>query len=145
MKNELCLFKIKGTPFTIVAESEDDAKFKWNRKDIQLGSNAFYKVDSVEKIEKVPTVFNVDKEIYNDETFSGYASELLEEFCLSLKEPYVRDCDPNNPDDIEGADFMYTTKGMKLVERLISRLHKVGNNAYPDGDLNISSMAYSED
>jgi len=139
------LYKIKETPFTMVAESKEQALQKYIARDLELGKNAFYEISSIDSIEKLYTPFNVKKEIYNDHTFSGYASEALESFCYSLKEPYIRECDPNNPDDIEGADFMYTSKGMALVERFISRMYKVGINEYENGDIDVQSMAFYEE
>lgn len=152
MKTKLKLFRIEGEPYTKAALSIEDAREKWEARNKELRENTVYvtgfQYDPTNIIEQ-PTPFNPKKDIYDDQTFSEYCCEYMEAFCETLigDDRYTRKVDPNNEDEdyIEGAEFMYTSRGQKLIERLISRCYEIGDHYWPEGDISIYSDMYRED
>jgi len=72
-------------------------------------------------------------------------NEIYESFLesCSFENGLIRNVEEGDCVD-ESFHFMYTQRGMRLVEALQRRLHKIWNKCFPDEELELSSHLYQE-
>lgn len=89
--------------------------------------------------------FNSNKEINDIDDFNEYASELWESFLTSFtkENKLIRDVDEDDMVD-EGIDFIYTTRGTRLADRMRDRLATIGEAHFPNDWIEIESNYYIE-
>ena len=89
--------------------------------------------------------FNSNKGINEDEDFNDYAEDVFEGFLstFTVDNGLIRIATENDEvgDEIE---FLYTTKGARLAERMQDRLINLGCRYFPDGNIRVESHLYQE-
>lgn len=88
-------------------------------------------------------VEEIKEYVKDDEEYSEYASEIMDEYCdeLAKEEGMTR---PTTEDDPEEYSEMWTTKASRLIEREIQHYYVIGIKHWPDGDIEIKPMQYRE-
>jgi hypothetical protein len=89
--------------------------------------------------------FNSKKQIADVDDFNEYASQIFEEYLKTFTKEngLIKDVTEDDYVDDE-CQFLYTQKGMRLVDRMKDRLVKVGNHHYPNEDIEIETYMYRE-
>ncbi len=87
------------------------------------------------------------RHIQDASDFEDEALEILESFITELIEeggwtrPLEED-DGFDPDEV-GDDFVvYTDKAQRLIDKLISRLYKIGNKHFPNEEIHLETSMY---
>lgn len=81
--------------------------------------------------------------IKNPSEFEDVCDDILNEFMdsLTLDSPYIREVDEQDMEEWDMDEctlsFIFTTKGMRLMERYISRLQKLGERLYPEDNIEV--------
>lgn len=90
--------------------------------------------------------FKPDKEIKDIVDYNEYASQIFEEYLKTFTKEnrLIRDVDPDNDNVDDDCLFMYTQKGMKLIDRMMARLIKVGEAHFTDESIEIKTYMYRE-
>lgn len=90
-------------------------------------------------------IISKKRKIENEKSFNDEASDVFHRFLESLteKDGFKR---PVREDDLadEGWEFIYTEKGMRIIERMKYRLRKVGMAHFPNIDIQLDSYLYQE-
>lgn len=83
--------------------------------------------------------------IETDDDFNMVVEDMFTEFLkdLSKKDWATRPIEDDDSCD-NGIEYVYTTRAMRLIDRYKSRMCKVGNAHFPDGDIECESYMYVE-
>lgn len=86
--------------------------------------------------------------ITDAQSYSDVCSDMFDEFLETFTEEQglIRPVDDDDREefDCENIQFIYTTKGMRLLEKYLDRVHTVGAKYFDPLDFNISSHRYRE-
>lgn len=90
--------------------------------------------------------FNPKKNIEDADDYIGWANDIFDTFLQTFNKENGLIRDPTEDDwvDHEICDFVYTNKGMRLAEKMNRLLIDVGENHFPNDDIEIESSFYIE-
>lgn len=90
--------------------------------------------------------FNKYKQIETADDYQEYAIFMFEEFLETFTRENGLIRDVREDDNVsESTVFLYTTRGNKLADRMKTRLERVGEEHFPEDDIEISTYLYIED
>ena len=91
--------------------------------------------------------FNPNKNIEDADDYIGWANDIFEFFLSKFNKEngLIRDVTEDDFVDHEKFDFMYTTKGTRLADKMKRLLIKVGEEHFPNEDIEIESYLFQED
>ena len=83
--------------------------------------------------------------IESDEDFNLVVEDMFQEFLESLiKNDWAKTRLKDDDLLVDGFEFRYTQRAMKLIERYKHRMCKIGDRHFPDGDIRCESHLYVE-
>lgn len=90
--------------------------------------------------------FNLKRNIDDVDDYIGEANVIFESFLetFTKENGLIRDTNEDDYVDHEKCDFVYTTRGMRLAEKMKDKLIEVGELHYPGEDIEIESYLYQE-
>ena len=90
-------------------------------------------------------MINSDKDIQDVDDFNEYATGMLESFLETFTHDKKLLRDIEEDDNVEESwVYVYTDKGSRLVERMISRLTRVGEKYFPNDEIDLHTPYYQE-
>ena len=92
--------------------------------------------------------FNKNKGIEDADGYSDYAGEIFTNFLqgFTKENKLIIEATQEHYDDglDEDCMFIYSTRGQKLAEKMLSKLHEIGELHFPNDDIEIYSSLYQE-
>ena len=86
---------------------------------------------------------NYKRNISDSDDFNDYASEMYQEYLqtFTIENGLIRKMTENDYGDPDW-EYIYTTKGMRLAERMKDRLIEVGKAHFPSDYIEIDAGSY---
>jgi hypothetical protein len=88
--------------------------------------------------------FNPKKNIEDVDDYINWADELFEEYLskFTREDGLIRDVNEDDWVDHEECAFLYTAKGLRLADKMKRLLTQVGENHFPEEDIEIETYLF---
>ena len=85
-------------------------------------------------------------EIKNVDDFNDVVSDMFDEFLedFRTREGLTRDWNEDDLFEEDEVQWMYTQAGMRLIDRYIKRMKKIGGKYFDEDDIELSSAKFIE-